>query len=296
MTRLCLLIALILCGSERAFAEDAGDTARIPYAAIRNVLTSNPVEASGHLSTHVQMVPHVRSKIEGVAPKQIELTLVLGDDRLPLKVSSDGSFQLPTDKKWNHETALILTNQPDGSLVIVIKGTMHLGRITAKRVGDSGIICFSHMFPSESIREKVHSTTSEAFPGSKAKFSIPQVEVVQFQHDTEASLKATILSADGESEIDVDSKGLFTMPRTKVRSGSSAQLRLTPANGWRWRAKRKGMPWETWVPVSMIEEEAEPCDATEPGLHGSTDGKSTDYEVRGLQVASATFLGNSFVT
>ena len=257
MMRILLSTAFILFCFERASAEDTADTASIPYIAIRDVLASNPAKASGHLATHVQMVPHVRSNVDGVGPDQIELTLALGDDRLRLKVSADGSFRLPTDKKWNHEAALILTNQPVGSLVISVKGTMHLGRIAAKRVGDSSIIHFSHMFPSKSIRETIRNITSEALPGSKAKASVPLVDVVQFRHDADIALGATMISDEGESSIEIGSNGIFTMPRAKVRSLNSAQLQLTPADGWSWRAKRKGKPWETWVAVSMIEEEAE---------------------------------------
>jgi len=258
MKTLCFLIVSTFSFCNVILAEEVGEQEQIQYIAIRSVLTANPATVSGHTSAHVRLVPHIKSKLDNVKPQEVELTLTLGEDRFQLVVNADGSFQLPLDEKWNQEAAWILTNQPQGSLILSLQGHIYLGSLTATHAGNSSIVRLSHVFPSMDIKRKAKETIAAAFPDAKAKVTTPEISVAQFRNGANESPTVTVLSPDGESVIDMDSKGTFTLSRARVKTLGPATMRLTPVDGWSWRVKARGLPWQTWVEISVKQEEAEP--------------------------------------
>lgn len=107
----------------------ATEPAAIPYAALYQAL--RPVI---ELRAYDRLLASatVQSKLPGVAPTLIRLTIHRQSGPQPVRVHADGSFDFPLDAALLEENPTVTSNQPKGSLTLAV--TLLLRPLSGQRV------------------------------------------------------------------------------------------------------------------------------------------------------------------
>lgn len=94
----------------------AADVANLPY---RGLCKSMGITFQGDMAQWPGQLPFtLRSELPDVKPADIRLTLQAGDQEIPLPVGEDGRLMLPLERKWFDLDAMIVSNQPQGTLAM----------------------------------------------------------------------------------------------------------------------------------------------------------------------------------
>ena len=106
---------LVACGGPLLAAEPA----TLPY---RGFCESMGLTFQGDMAHWPEELSlSVRSELPDVQPADIRVTLRAGDEAIPLAVGEDGRFILPLDRKWFEADAVLVSNQPSGTLVMSLE-------------------------------------------------------------------------------------------------------------------------------------------------------------------------------
>lgn len=106
----CVLAILWLCRGAIAAAEPA----TMPY---RGLCESIGITFRGDMPQWPEQLPFtIRSEAPGVKPADIRITLRAGAESIPIPVSEDGRFNLPLNRTWFEADALLVSDQPQGTL------------------------------------------------------------------------------------------------------------------------------------------------------------------------------------
>lgn len=107
-----VLAILCACGGPLLAAE----TATLPY---RGFCESMGLTFQGDTARWPEELSlSVRSELPDVKPADIRLTLQAGDEAIPLAIGEDGRFILPLDRRWFEADAVLVTNQPPGTVAM----------------------------------------------------------------------------------------------------------------------------------------------------------------------------------
>lgn len=106
----CVLAILCLCRGALVAAEPA----TMPY---RGLCEGMGITFRGDMPQWPEQLPFtIRSEAPDVKPADIRITLQAGAESIPIPVSEDGRFNLPLDRKWFDADALLVSDQPQGTL------------------------------------------------------------------------------------------------------------------------------------------------------------------------------------
>lgn len=108
----CVLVILCTCGAALVAAEPA----TMPY---RGLCESMGITFQADMARWPGELPFtIRSEAPGVKPADIRLVLQAGVESIPIPVTDDGQFTLPLDRKWFDADAVLVSNQPQGTLAM----------------------------------------------------------------------------------------------------------------------------------------------------------------------------------
>ncbi|MGN6543968.1 MAG: hypothetical protein ACTHK7_02890 [Aureliella sp.] len=122
-----LLIAVSLWG-QLALAEEPVEFATIPcreIIAVMDATSTDPGPSSAAVLSY-----SIRSDLPGVAPKDITLQLRAGTTTCDIVVDEHGRFTLTYDQELIDADAVLVSNQPKGSLRVSISTSFDLSAIT----------------------------------------------------------------------------------------------------------------------------------------------------------------------
>ena len=168
MLRMLFLAALAL---PAAAAEPGNST---PYAALYGALAPAREMAAFDRLVAVQ---RIESKLQGVPPTAIRLTIQARGGAIAIKPTADGSFTFPMNEALLAENPLVLSNQPKGSLTISVMPALKMPAGSRWAAADiraalSQVEQLLARSPVEGAGTKVRGAELHFAPGSDASVTI----------------------------------------------------------------------------------------------------------------------------
>ena len=223
-----LIILLAISGISTS--TNAQDLATIPYRVLLEMADVDLKEVASVSGETMSLT--TTSTNPQVPTSAIKIDLVAGKTRRPLTIADDGRFELPISQELVDSNAILITNQPKGSMRLklgVRLGDVELG---AKVVGDSIEFKYDELFIAESIRQQKADKAQKhsLLPGT---ITMPLTTSFSFMYSgNDANHKIVLRSSEGDKVQEKKANGQYQIPLVPEKRGKNILVLLTPATGW----------------------------------------------------------------
>jgi hypothetical protein len=223
MRNLILILASIL----PAHVSFAQEYASIPYRALYQAAQTDFANGTDTPRLDQTVTFSVRSVRDDVSPQEIRLTLTTKNARTSLIVSDIGEFNLPLSKELADDGAIVLSNQPKGSLIL---SAALIASYSLDRKIEDGFakIRYTRLFPFDRIRTQAAAITDKPervrFPKSAAIFA-------NKSYNRDATV--TIVVGSNKTALRSDENGNYRIEYDSALAKQNAWIWLKPHDGWR---------------------------------------------------------------
>ena len=219
-------LILVLVSILPAHVSFAQEFASIPYRALYQATQIDFANGTDAPQLDQTVTFRARSVRDDVSPREIRLTLTTKTARTNLVVSDTGEFNLTLSKELADDGAVILSNQPKGSLVLTAAFIAPYG-IDRKIEDGFAKIQYTHLFPFDRIRTQAAAISEKPdrvrFPESAAIFV-----------NENGNRNSTIGIVVGSKTIDLhsDKNGNYRIDYDEALAKQNAWIWLKPHDGW----------------------------------------------------------------
>lgn len=200
---LCLLAAAIAS----CHAQPEPEHAKLPYATVYKAVTMQFEQIETLTNRHVRFA--MLSKLPNVSPRDIRLYIDSRTGRIPLELSSDGTFTLPVSADLMEENPFIVANQPRGTMKLAADITLR-GKLDSEGqlLAEQHKARYRYLFSGEGIVDGAFDHAIEALPDSDVNRK-ETISSFEFQPTPPTNAPALIQSADGDIRVKPDQDGVI---------------------------------------------------------------------------------------
>ena len=170
------------------------------------------------------------SRLAGVSPAVIKLTLktIAGDIAIPL--NADGEFSLPVTDELREENPWITANQPEGWLIMTASVSIRT-RLSPEFHNGFWRVRYSSLFPGHAVKKRLDAVADAISKEHKVKAHFPAPKIASLACDDELAY-AKLVVGDNVREIPTEIRGDFLVPFMVDLMALDAWTSLQPAHGW----------------------------------------------------------------
>ncbi|MCO6458118.1 MAG: hypothetical protein J5I93_22670 [Pirellulaceae bacterium] len=222
----CLVTAALL-GLATSCA--AGELARMRYAMALTFANIDLTDLDGIASQAVKF--SVRSRLPGVKPSDIRITLETKDGHQALPLDVDGSFTLPVTAALQKEDPWITANQPKGSMVMSATVSIFLGAIKPEFLDGEWRVEYARIFPMHAALKRAENAAAIVAQDRSVTTTLPTPRSVTLSCDDKLA-NAWIVVGDKRHQIASPKIGQFVLPYSRELIERGAVIVVHPVNGW----------------------------------------------------------------
>ena len=210
----------------------AGETARMQYATLLAVANIDLTAVNGVATQSITF--STRSRLPGVRPSDIRITLETKDGHRTLPLDSDGNFALPVSAAFTKENPWISTNQPKGTMVMTAVVTITLRDIEPEFRSGEWRVSYAKLFPLHDVAGRLAAVAAKAADRQPVTAAFPSPKSVTLYCDNKMA-SAWIVVGDKRQEVRPLKAGQFALTYSAELIQRDAYIVVAPGVGCRWR-------------------------------------------------------------
>ena len=208
----------------------AGEMARMRYATALAVAKIDVTDIEGIASQAVKF--SVRSRLPGVKPSDIRITLETNDGHQALPLDVDGSFALPVSAALKKEDPWITANQPKGSMVMSATISIFLGAIKPEFRDGEWRVEYAKLFPMHGALKRAENAAAIVAQDRAVTTTLPTPRSVTLYCDDKLA-KALIVVGNKRQQVMSPKNGQFVLPYSRELIERDAVIVVHPVTGWK---------------------------------------------------------------
>jgi len=174
-----------------------------------------------------------RSRLPGVRPSDIRITLETKDGHRTLPLDSDGNFALPVSAALTKENPWISTNQPKGTMAMTAEFTITLRNIEPEFRNGEWRVSYARLFPLHDVAGRL-DVAAKAADGQPVTATFPGPKTITLYCDNKMA-RAWIVVGDERQEVRPLEGGQFALTYSAELIQRDAYMVVAPGVGCRWR-------------------------------------------------------------